>query len=238
MKFVGLSADVDGWDTCLDFYGIKVSPETADREVSSGVGITRLVSLFSRNRVKGTFFIVGNTAKRFKKEVRSIGRAGHEIGCHSMSHKNLVSKSKPEIKKELVGCMNVVGRITRKRKKNFVGFRAPAFGISNGVLDVLEELNFKYDSSVNPTYIPGEYGLPFSPIGPYVPKKSDIRKKGKNGDEASRNLIELPVAVNPVVPIPLGAAFIRNFGSWWTKLGIRMLWSLDLPAIIYMHPKK
>jgi peptidoglycan/xylan/chitin deacetylase (PgdA/CDA1 family) len=231
MKIVGFSVDVDGWDTCLDFYGIKVPPEKADEEVNSGVGIRRLVSLFRKNSVKGTFFIVGNTAKRFKKEVRSISKAGHEIGCHSMTHSNLADKSILHIKREISDNIKTVGRITRRRKKDFVGFRAPAFGVSNTLLDALEETGFEYDSSINPTYIPGEYGVPFAPLSPYRPSKTSVRKRG------DRNFIELPVAVNPIVPIPLGAAFIRNFGSWWAKLGIKMLWSLGAPAIIYMHPK-
>lgn len=231
MKIVGLSVDVDGWDTCLDFYGIKVPPKEADEEVNSGVGIRRLVSLFRKNSVKGTFFVVGNTANRFKKEIKSVSKAGHEIGCHSMTHTNLAEKSMPQIKKEIFENIKVVGRITRRGRKDFVGFRSPAFGVSNSLLDVLEEMEFEYDSSINPTYIPGEYGMPFAPMSPYRPSKTSVRMRG------DRKLIELPVAVNPIVPIPLGAAFIRNFGSWWTKLGIKMLWSLGMPAIIYMHPK-
>src|SRR5205085_8189381 len=46
----------------------------------------RVLELFERRRVRGTFFVLGWVATRHPRLVREIAAAGHEIGCHSYAH--------------------------------------------------------------------------------------------------------------------------------------------------------
>src|SRR5262245_22054597 len=55
----------------------------------------RVLDLFSRTRVRGTFFVLGWVAERHPKLVRDIRAAGHEVACHSYWHR-LIYRLTPE----------------------------------------------------------------------------------------------------------------------------------------------
>lgn len=50
-------------------------------------------------------------------------------------------------------------------------------------------------------------------------------------------MLELPVSVNPLIPIPLSAAWMRNLGTRWTKVGVRANFKLGRPVVFYVHPR-
>lgn len=49
----------------------------------------RLLNILEKHKVKATFFMVGEAARRYSEVVRMVGKAGHTIGNHSWSHQNL-----------------------------------------------------------------------------------------------------------------------------------------------------
>ena len=50
-------------------------------------GTPPLLRMLDEERVRGTFFITGDIARRFPEVVRQIAAAGHEIGCHGDTHR-------------------------------------------------------------------------------------------------------------------------------------------------------
>src|SRR5580704_17083950 len=47
----------------------------------------RVLEIFDRHHVTGTFFVLGWVAHRYPGLIREIASRGHEIGCHSFSHR-------------------------------------------------------------------------------------------------------------------------------------------------------
>ena len=42
-----------------------------------------------RQKMKATFFVVGEVAEKFASTVRAIAAEGHELGCHTHTHVTL-----------------------------------------------------------------------------------------------------------------------------------------------------
>ena len=47
----------------------------------------KILEILDQNKVKATFFCVGNQIKNFKPIIKQISKHGHELGNHSFTHK-------------------------------------------------------------------------------------------------------------------------------------------------------
>lgn len=145
--------------------GIKVSSE----------GVERILRILAENEVKATFFITGNFAKGRPDLIARMREAGHEIACHGVDHFNPKSTDVEESKK----IVEKVAGVT------VTGYRQPRMAeIDYGKM---AKCGYKYDSSVNPAFIPGRYnhlGVSRTPF-----KREDI--------------LEIPTSVATFARVPL-----------------------------------
>ncbi len=75
--------------------------------------ITPLVlDVLRRERVKATFFVVGEKAEEFPGLIREIAREGHELGNHTYSHRRFSTLSPAEVYAEIRGCARIVATLT------------------------------------------------------------------------------------------------------------------------------
>ncbi|MBR3269992.1 polysaccharide deacetylase family protein [Candidatus Saccharibacteria bacterium] len=167
-----LSFDVEEFDLPKE-HGGEISVERGV-EVSSN-GLLKILDLLKRQEVKATFFITGNFAKINPGLVKEIVKDGHEVACHGVDHfrpqKSDVSESKKIIEK-------VAG-------VKVLGYRQPRmFEIS---YEELERCGYKYDSSVNPAFIPGRYNHFDIPRKPFFEK----------------GVLEIPTSVATSMRVPL-----------------------------------
>jgi polysaccharide deacetylase family protein (PEP-CTERM system associated) len=177
-----------------------------------------LIELFNRYNVRATFFVLGETAQRYPNLINLIKDNNHEIACHGYYH-NKPYYDLSEFKKDIKYYKSNI-------EDNMLGFRSPNFSISKGILQIICEEGFSYDSSIVPCIsIPGWYGNSDSPIQPY-----DINQK----DYLIR---EFPIAVFPILRIPGGGGwFFRNIGYFWVKSVIKAVLNQTGHATIYLHP--
>jgi hypothetical protein len=197
--------------------------------VSIEDGLQILLQLLNKHEIKATFFVPGKVAEKHVEAIGLIGKDGHEVACHGLYHeKNECLLSMSDQRNRIKEASRIIARVHGAPPR---GFRAPCLRINNITLDVLEECGYTYDSSILPTSIPGYYGSPMAPTRPYNPSQLSIRKKG------SLKLLEIPVSINPVVPIPLSAAWMRNLGLSWVKFGLRTNFALGNPVVFYIHPR-
>ena len=49
-------------------------------------GAPQLLELFARSGVRATYFTTGEVAARYPDAVRALVTAGHELGCHGVTH--------------------------------------------------------------------------------------------------------------------------------------------------------
>jgi len=70
-----------------------------------------------------------------------------------------------------------------------------------------------------------------APLEPYHPSSVVM------GKEDSYKLLEIPVSINPLIPFPFSAAWMRNLGPLWVKFGVKMNFVLGNPVVFYVHPR-
>ncbi len=214
-----IQVDVDGIWTLYQYYGIKteIFPDVVFTEA-----IPRILALLDEYNVKATFFIVGLDCEIPEKRVyiNEITTRGHEIANHTFSHPvNFSSLKKEEKRHEIEKTDKILRQIT---KDKIVGFRAPGYDFDLETIEILEENNYLYDSSILPTYlnpllrfmerilskseIPrrqfGSFLFGFLPLKKFNLSNKWILKVMK------RKIIEIPVSVSPLFRIPFHSSFI------------------------------
>jgi polysaccharide deacetylase family protein (PEP-CTERM system associated) len=155
-----MTIDVEDWyHSSLDIFKDS-TVKHGEKPDQSVVGNTlKTLDILDETGNQATFFVLGTVAQYYPDVVREIKQRGHEVGCHGYGH-NLVYKLSPQefeddLKKSLdyldkAGCSDVCG------------YRAPYWSITKNslwALDILQKLNFKYDSSIFPIRR-GLYGIP------------------------------------------------------------------------------
>ncbi len=199
---------------------------------------TRVLDLLDEFRIEATFFVVGDVVKRYPGLVESIVERGHEIGCHGLYH---ACKIHPRTKMPLISAEEFVERTMQAKRlleriygKKVIGYRAPNALVAGWMLDNLEGLGFKYDSSicVNSFYNKTDSNLHGVSSVPYHPKKSCLDA----GDE--RDFIEFPWSHYSLggFEIPTGGGpMLRFLGTGIMLKGIRQ--SLKRGhTVLYFHP--
>lgn len=189
-------------------------------------GTALLLNLFDKYKLKATFFVPSIVAERFQDTINEIVERKHEVACHGLKHDPReifldVNKQIQTIKKATETIQSVTGLRP-------LGFRAPLFKINRKCWAALQENGYTYDSSVVSSPLFGSHKMFFS-AKPFFLNTFETRK--------NNNLIEIPVSVNPFLPVPLGGTWIRIFGSRWAKIGIKMGFISQTPVVFYIHPK-
>lgn len=131
----------------------------------------RLLDLFARHDVKGTFFVLGWIAERHPRLVREVARAGHEIACHGYDHQ-LIRNQDPEVfRADVRRAKSLLENATGAQVS---GYRAPTYSITGQTLwalDILIEEGFQYDSSIFPVHH-DRYGIPDAERFPHVIRRA------------------------------------------------------------------
>lgn len=190
-------------------------------------GLHHILEMLESRQIKATFFTTGFFAEQRSKLIRKIKRSGHEIACHAYVHQPLNSLDNVTLKSELIRATRVMRKIIGLDPK---GFRAPQCLIDERILGILEELGYRYDSSIHPTFIPGRYFNLTAPVTPYNPSRGDVTVRGDSG------ILEIPISVTPILRLPISWWWLRNFGSWWSKIGFNRVLSQGHIGVFYAHP--
>ncbi|MEW6063421.1 MAG: polysaccharide deacetylase family protein [Nanoarchaeota archaeon] len=212
MKTILLTFDVEEFDYPGE-KGIGIS----DNEMYkiSYKGLVNILRLLGKHKLKATFFVTASFAKRYPKLIKNMARK-HEIASHGYIHKHEYNNmSEKEAGLYLKKSKEILEKIT---KKKIYGFRAPRF--SRPDIFAIKESKFKYDSSINPTYIPGKYNNFFS--------KRKLHKE--NG------LVIIPASVTPLIRLPLFWIAFRNLGLGYGKLCTKLCFLMDDYVNLLFHP--
>jgi peptidoglycan/xylan/chitin deacetylase (PgdA/CDA1 family) len=72
----------------------------------------RVLDLLQAHGVKATFFIVGDAARHAPGLMRRIVAEGHAIGSHTLTHRELPTLNREELRQELAGCRELIRDLT------------------------------------------------------------------------------------------------------------------------------
>ena len=192
-----LSFDTEEFDIPIE-YGQKVSAKIQND--TSLIGLINILKMLDRQNIKATFFVTGVFAKKNSKLIKEIS-SKHEISSHSYRHTPVLSDDIMKSKQILEG---IIG-------KDVDGIRVPRF--KTGFDDEIRTAGFKYNSSINPIYLPGKYNNFF--------KKRTIHLSENN----TNIFYNIPISATPLIRFPLFWLSFKNFHSIIMKP--MLLWTLN-----------
>ncbi|MFI7602200.1 polysaccharide deacetylase family protein [Actinoplanes sp. NPDC049681] len=82
----------------------------------------QVLAILRKHKVTATFFMIGQSAAAHPDVVRSVADAGHTVGTHSWSHKNLTELPAAKVRTEIGRAVDTVTATTGRRPTLF---RAP-----------------------------------------------------------------------------------------------------------------
>lgn len=100
--------------------------------------IDKILAILEAYDLKCTFFLLGSWAESHPDEVKAIFDAGHEIGNHGYSHKDLPTMNYEDILLDIQKCNETVRNITGHSPSLL---RAPSGAYDNKTISAAEELN-------------------------------------------------------------------------------------------------
>lgn len=223
-----MTVDVEDYFHVAALSSVISRDDWSSMEYRAEANTHKLLDLFAETGIKATFFILGWVARRSPQLVRQIHEAGHEVGCHGMSHRLVYEQTIDEFTLETRDSKAMLEDATGVK---VAGYRAASWSITRQslwALDVIYEAGFEYDSSVFPIRH-DLYGIPDAPKRPGV-------LKTPNG----RSLVEFPpsTATFMGVRVPVaGGGYFRLLPYWVTRMGLRQInQDLRQSFIFYLHP--
>ncbi|PDT63960.1 chitin deacetylase [Bradyrhizobium ottawaense] len=115
-------------------------------------GIDRILDLFDRCDIKGTFFVPGHEAERNPNLIREISSEGHEIAANGYQFEEYANGDANEhdiIRKAHTILGDCLGKAP-------IGWRAPKGILCSDTIESLSQLGYVYDSS----YIDDDFPYP------------------------------------------------------------------------------
>lgn len=178
--------------------GMKVSVE----------GTRRILDVLKTNGVRATFFCTGNFAEHAPEVVRRIVDEGHEVACHGVDHWQ-PKETDFALSKEIVE--RVAGRTVN-------GYRQPRmFPV---VESEIKRAGYRYNSSLNPAFIPGRYMHLTAPRTWFV----------------EDGVMQIPASVTPWLRFPLFWLSLHNLPEVLYHWMVRRTLRHDGYFATYFHP--
>jgi len=250
-----ISVDLDEVALYRKIHGLP-APQGEGGPLVYRAALPRAFKLAERLGIPLTFFAVSRDLvdPTSASALRTAISLGHTVESHSASHPyDLIRLGTERIRAEIRESFDDIERAVGARP---VGFRAPGYSLSDGVLDALEEAGAGFDASAFPCpayylaklavlgamFERGRHSASivaspvqlFAPTEPYRPGKSWWRK----GD---RRLIEIPMRVTrgvrlPVIGTTLLYAGERGGPRLIDACGLPSSFSLELHGVDFLEP--
>ena len=106
-------------------------------------GAPQLLELFAETGVRATYFTTGEVAARYPAAVQSLVDAGHELGCHGVTHTAFDTLDEASARWEIVESSRRLRDVAP-----VTSFRAPYLRFPEAYVRLLEEAEFALDSSL------------------------------------------------------------------------------------------
>ena len=204
MNKILLSFDLEEFDIPEEF-GQKLS-ENEKIEVTLS-GLMPLLELINRHNIKATFYTTAFFAQSNPEIVKKISEK-HEIASHGFYH----SSFQPD---DVANSKETLQAITGLPVKGFRMARLKPIDKS-----LLVNAGYSYDSSLNPTFLPGRYNNMDKPRRPFN----------------AEGLVNLPASVATILRIPLFWISFKVLPlSIYKVLALKTL-KKDKYLNIYFHP--
>lgn len=200
-----LSFDIEEFDLPLE-YGQYLLMK--DQLAISTKGTYLILELLNELELHATFYCTATYAKHHPEVIKKIIDEGHELASHAVEHSCFK-------KEHLVQAKEILEQISGVK---IFGFRMPR--LAEVDLQWIQDAGYRYNSSINPTWLPGRYN--------HFNQRRTLYHSGE--------LIQLPVSVSPVFRIPLFWLSFHHFPLFLLKQLSNWTHSRDGYVHLYFHP--
>ncbi len=203
-KKILLSFDVEEFDLPVD-YGINFP--LSEQMAVAKEGLDNIDEILKDEIIRCTLFTTANFARHFPEKITSLSGI-HEIASHTFYHSSF---SREDLLHSRLALENIIS-------KKVLGLRMPCMKkIEAGWI---KEAGYNYDSSINPTWIPGRYNNIRSPRTCYT----------------DAGITRIPASVSAHFRIPLFWLAFKNLPyAYYKKLALETL-EKDGCLSLYFHP--
>ena len=200
-----LSFDIEEFDGPRE-HGVDYSLEEGIQV--SVDGTNRILDVLKANDVHATFFCTGNFAEHATDVMQRIVNEGHEVACHGVDHWQ-PKETDFALSKEIV---------ERVAGVTVTGYRQPRmFPV---VESEIRKAGYRYNSSLNPAFIPGRYMHLTTP-------RTWFMKDG---------VMQIPASVTPRIRFPLFWLSLHNLPERIYHWMVRRVLRHDGYFVTYFHP--
>lgn len=200
-----LSFDIEEFDAPFE-YGKDISFQNQIDISEKGTII--ILDLLKKHNIKATFFSTVVFAREVPHLISRIVNEGHELASHTYYHSDFKIehlKQSKDILQELSGT-------------EVIGFRMPRMHPVDE--KEIEKAGYKYNSSINPTYLPGRYNHFDKPRTFFI----------------QENVWQIPASVSPIIRFPLFWLSFRNLPISFYLFLAKITYKYDNYLNIYFHP--
>lgn len=198
----------------------------------------RVLDLLDDLGVRATFFVVAETVNYYPGLLEKIVQRGHEIACHGLHH---ICFLDPRTKEPSISQAEFESQVSEGKRKleevagqEIIGFRAPNAYIAGWMLDSLEKVGYKYDSSVSLNSLSDKLDSKPEQVKtvPYYPKRGSLEV----GNE--ERILEIPWPFWNVMGLRFptaGGPFLRFLGARYIMTGLKQCLERG-NTVFYFHP--
>ncbi len=220
-----LTCDVEEHFQVAAFEGTIARSDWASQPSRVVDNTNRVLDLFARRQVKGTFFVLGCIAERYPPLVRRIVADGHELASHGYDHTRLYEFTPERLREDVTRTKRLLEDTGGVEVR---GYRAPSYSIDARnlwALDVLHESGHRYSSSIYPIRH-DLYGMPEAPRFAHRPRAGGI--------------LEIPVTTVEIAGRRLpcgGGGYFRLLPYGVFRRMLARVHAADRqPGVFYFHP--
>jgi peptidoglycan/xylan/chitin deacetylase (PgdA/CDA1 family) len=199
-----LTFDVEEFDLPLE-YNLQISEE--EQMCIGKLGADEMQKIIDGQNIPTTLFTTANFAQHYPELLKTLSQK-NEIGSHTYNHSRF---AKDDLEKSRIKLAEITGTAIK-------GLRMPRFKKID--MDWIKEAGYEYDSSINPTYMPGRYNNLKAPRTVF--KENDFTR--------------LPVSVSSLLRFPLFWMAFKNLPyPLYKKMALDAL-QKDGYLSLYFHP--
>ena len=199
-----LSFDIEEFDMPKE-YGYDIAFE---RQIAiSRAGLIAILDLLKKHQMRATFFSTVVFAQQVPDLIERLIGEGHELASHTYFHSDFEEAHLKLSKEALEGEFGVT----------IEGLRMPR--MLEVTAKAVKEAGYRYNSSINPTFLPGRYN------------KLSVPRHYFN----ENGLWQIPTAVS-CFRIPLFWLFFHNFPLWLYRFLLKRSVKSVGSAALYFHP--
>lgn len=202
---ITLSFDIEEFDLPAE-HGITLPFE--EQINISAQGLEKILNLLKHHGIRATFFSTVDFAKEVPGLIRRIREEGHELASHGCHHSSFETADLHTSKEEL----------ERLSGLEIHGFRMPRMMPIDE--EELQKAGYLYNSSLNPTFIPGRYN--------HLSRPRSIFKE--------KDVWQIPASVSHPFRIPLFWISLHQFPLFLYKFLCNSALKKDGYLNVYYHP--